>query len=46
MKSTKGKNVSYMENRPEWHGAAPNEELYNQAMAELDAKIAELEGML
>lgn len=44
--SVKGKNVSFMENRPEWHGAAPNEEQYNQAISELDAKIAELEAML
>ncbi len=46
MKSVKGKNVSFMENRAEWHGAAPNEEQYNQAIAELDAKIAELEAAL
>lgn len=46
MKSVKGKNVSFMENKAEWHGSAPNEEQYNQAVAELDAKIAELEGML
>ncbi len=46
MKSTKGKNVSFMENRPEWHGAPPNEEQYNQAIADLDGKIAELEAML
>ncbi len=43
MKSTKGKNVSFMENNPAWHGAAPNKEQYEQAIAELDAKIAELE---
>ena len=46
MKSIKGKNVSFMENNPAWHGAAPNEEQYNQAIAELDAKIAELEAKL
>lgn len=46
MKSIKGKNVSFMENNPAWHGCAPNEEQYNQAMAELDAKIAELEAAL
>ena len=43
MNSVKGKNVSYMENNPNWHGAAPKEDLYNQAMAELDSKILELE---
>lgn len=43
MKSVKGKNVSFMENNPAWHGAAPNEEQYNQAISELDAIIKELE---
>lgn len=43
MKSTKGKNVSFMENNPAWHGAAPNEEQYNQAIKELDGIIRELE---
>ena len=46
MKSVKGKNVSFMENNAAWHGSAPNEEQYNQAIAELDAKIAELEAAL
>ncbi len=46
MKSVKGKNVSFMENNPAWHGAAPNDEQYNQAIVELDAKIAELEASL
>ena len=31
----KGKGVSFMENKPGWHGRAPNEEEYNQAMEEL-----------
>lgn len=44
MKSVKGKNVSFMENNAAWHGAAPNQEQYEQAISELDAKIAELEG--
>ncbi len=43
MKSVKGKNVSFMENNAGWHGTAPNEEQYNQAMAELDEIIAKLE---
>lgn len=43
MKSIKGKNVSFMENNASWHGAAPNEEQYNQAMDELDAIIKKLE---
>ena len=36
-KSVKGKGVSYMENACEWHGQAPKEDLYKQAMAELTA---------
>lgn len=43
MKTVKGKGVSYMENQVDWHGKAPNEEEYNIAMAELKAKLAELE---
>lgn len=46
LKSVKGKGVSFMENNAAWHGSAPNEEQYNQAIAELNAKIAELEASL
>ena len=46
MKSTKGKGVSFMENEASWHGSAPNEEQYKQAIAELDAQIQELEVQL
>ena len=35
-KSVKGKGVSYMENKCEWHGAAPKEEQYLVAIADLD----------
>lgn len=31
----KGKGVSFMENQASWHGKAPNEEQYKQAMQEL-----------
>ena len=41
--TVKGKGVSYMENAVNWHGAAPNDELYEQAMTELKATLAELE---
>ena len=44
MKTTKGKNVSFMENDAGWHGKAPNEAEYLQAKAELNAVLAELEG--
>lgn len=43
-KSIKGKGVSFMENQVSWHGSAPNEEQYRQAMAELDMQLKELEG--
>ncbi len=42
-KTVKGKGVSFMEDKCDWHGSAPNAEQYEQAMAELDAAIAELE---
>ena len=43
-KTTKGKGISYMENQVSWHGAAPNAEQAEQAMAELNAILTELEG--
>lgn len=36
LKTTKGKGVSYMEDVASWHGAAPNKEQYEQAIAELE----------
>ena len=39
-KSVKGKGVSFMENQASWHGAAPNDEQYAQAMADLE-KVGE-----
>ena len=41
-KSIKGKGVSFMEDKCSWHGTAPNKEQYDQAMAELNARIDEL----
>lgn len=35
-KTIKGRGVSFMENQVSWHGAAPNREQYEQAMAELE----------
>ena len=35
MKTVKGKGISYMENAVGWHGKAPNDEEYEQAMKEL-----------
>ena len=43
IKSVKGKGVSFMENNAGWHGKAPNDAEYAQAMAELKAQLAELE---
>ena len=43
-KSTKGKGVSFMENKPEWHGQAPKEEQYKIALSDLDKIEAELMG--
>ncbi len=45
MTTVKGKDVSFMENVAGWHGVAPNDAQYEQAMAELNQKLAELEGM-
>jgi len=44
MKTTKGKGVSYMEGQVGWHGKAPNDEEYKQAMDELNAALAGSEG--
>ncbi len=35
-KSIKGKGVSFMENKASWHGVAPNDEQYKEAMEELE----------
>ena len=44
MKTTKGKNVSFMENNAGWHGKAPNDAEHEQAIQELTAILNELEG--
>ena len=38
-KTVKGKGVSFMENQVGWHGKAPKEEEYNQAMEELNSNV-------
>ena len=35
-KTIKGKGVSFMEDQAGWHGKAPNDEQYAQAMEELE----------
>lgn len=42
-KSVKGKGVSFMENEAGWHGNAPKQEQYEQAVAELTAVVKALE---
>ena len=39
VKSIKGKGVSFMENQASWHGTAPNDEQYEQAIAEIKANM-------
>ncbi len=40
--SVKGKGVSFMENQVKWHGSAPNDEQYAQAVAEINAHMEQL----
>lgn len=42
-RTVKGRGVSFMENNAGWHGKAPNAEQYEQAKAELEAALAQLE---
>lgn len=39
--TVKGKGVSYMENQGSWHGVAPNDAEYKQAMEELDRQYVQ-----
>ena len=41
--TTKGKGVSFMENKVNWHGAAPKDPDYEIAMAELQSQIGGLQ---
>lgn len=45
-KTIKGKGVSYMENKVNWHGAAPNAEQYEIGRKELLDRLTELGGAL
>ena len=40
--TVKGKGVSYMENKPEWHGGYVTTPLYEQAMREINARLETL----
>lgn len=41
--TVKGNTVSYMENKANWHGVAPNEEEYKLAIQELDDLLATID---
>jgi len=38
--TVKGKGVSFMENKPEWHGQAPNDAQAQQALQEIQGAAA------
>lgn len=42
-KTIKGKGVSFMENQVGWHGSAPNDEQYEQAIKELNEALVALD---
>lgn len=42
--TVKGKGISFMEGKHEWHGKTPNDEQFELAFQELYARLAELEG--
>ena len=42
--TTKGKNVSFMENDANWHGAAPNDEQFEKGMADIEEVIKSIGG--
>ena len=41
--TVKGKGVSFIENKVEWHGIAPKKEEYERAVVELDAELKKLD---
>jgi transketolase len=41
-KTIKGKGISFMENNPKWHHGVPDDQQYEQAQQELEAKLAEI----
>lgn len=44
LNTIKGKGISFMEGKCEWHGKTPNDEQFKMAFGELYARRAELEG--
>lgn len=41
--TVKGRGISFMENDPKWHGGTPNEQEFDAAFAEIQARINHLE---
>jgi transketolase len=41
-RTIKGKGISFMENDPKWHHGVPNDQQYEQAQQQLQAKLAEI----
>ena len=41
-KTIKGKGISFMENNPKWHHGVPDDQQYEQAQQELEARLAEM----
>jgi transketolase len=43
--TVKGKGVSFIENKAEWHGIAPKKEEYEKAVRELDEELEKIENL-
>jgi len=43
--TVKGKGVSFIENKAEWHGIAPKKEEYEKAVRELDEELGKIENL-
>lgn len=42
-RTVKGKGISFMENNPKWHHGVPDDDQYEQAQQELEAKLTEMQ---
>ena len=42
LNTLKGKGVSFMENVAKWHHGVPTAEQYEQAISEIDGRLAEM----
>jgi transketolase len=41
-RTIKGKGISFMENNPKWHHGVPDDQQYEQALQELETRLAEI----